>query len=101
MEKEKKFKVINGGNTYRMITPEEAVAILEADNSNTKDYAFVDEEMAERYNQDLEDGDIRIRPGMHRLQLNVDVEGYVREYHVKQFAIKVGNIGDILMHMDE
>lgn len=95
------YKVINGGNTYRLITSGEATALFDAGNSNTKVYAFVDEDAAQKYNESIGEDGLGITPGMHRLQTSDDVNLYVREHFVTQFAIKVGKLGDMLLHMDD
>lgn len=80
--KERKFKVINGGNTYRIVTPEEAETIMQIEKSDMKVYAIYENKV-------------------EKLQLSCDVRLFQEEHEDVKFAIKVGGISDILLHMDE
>lgn len=76
--KEKNYKVVNGGDTYRTITPNEAERILEAHQSDV--YALYPCGLAER------------------LQLPCDVEIF-QESGIDTFGMKVGNISEMLLDM--
>lgn len=96
----KPYKVINGGNTYRLITPDEARALLDSPGSETHVYAIHAPEVVERYNAEFGKDGIPIKH-VERLQASCDVDLFIREFGTEQFAIRVGKIGDILLHMDE
>lgn len=94
------YKVINGGNTYRLITPDEARAMLDVPGNTTHVYAIHAPEVVERYNAEFGKDGIPIKH-VERLTASSDVDLFIREFGTEQFAIRVGKIGDILLHMDE
>lgn len=96
----KDYCVIEGGKTYRLITPEEAIALLETPGNTTKVYAILTPEEMKRYNDSLEPGDIRISR-VEPLGAASDVDLFLRDFGAHQFGIKVGNLPNMLLNMEE
>lgn len=98
--KKRPYRVINGGNTYRLITPDEAKALLDLPDSETHVYAIHDPDTVERYNAEIGKDGIPMKH-VERLTASSDVDLFMHDFDTRQFAIRVGKIGDILLHMDE
>ena len=94
----KDYCVIDGETVYRIITPDEARALVDLQKS--KVYAIHDPETVRSYNGKLCPGDIRIEQ-VEIIHASSDVDLFIEEFGTYTYAIRVGNVGDILLSMDE
>lgn len=96
----KPYKVIDGGTTYRIITPEEAETLLDAPGKTTDVYAITDQEAVDEYNEQLGENGIPVHR-VERLQASSDVQLYIHQFGTRTFAIRVGNLSNMLLNMED